>query len=133
MGSIQNLQGRTTEEYIADCLFHKGYWVYVLPKKIGGQPFDIIALKDNKILCVDAKHLEASKKSFTFDRIEPNQRTSMWMARNHANIKELGFVIQAEIDLSRLFYLSYDKLLEEEQNGAKSVKLEALIDLTEIL
>ena len=41
--SIQNIVGDSTEQFIANFLRENGYWAYILPKKVGGQPFDIIA------------------------------------------------------------------------------------------
>ena len=35
--------GNATEERLARYFQSMGFWVYILPKKIGGQPFDIIA------------------------------------------------------------------------------------------
>lgn len=133
MSEIQRKLGDKSENYVANWFKAHKYWAYILPKKIGGQPFDIIAARLDKVWFADVKHLEEGKKSFTFDRIEPNQRTSMQYARNFCLIKNIGFIIQAEIDPSRLFWLSYDRFVEEEQNGAKSVKLETLEDMEELI
>ena len=82
MPSIQNIVGNETEKQVAE-LFHKNeYWAFVIPKKIGGQPFDIIASREKDTWFVDAKHLEASKASFPFDRIElylDKDWLGMWM------------------------------------------------------
>lgn len=134
----QNKLGSSTEEEIAEWFKAHQFVAFVVPKSRNGQPFDIIAVKqvsDEKVIFfgVDAKHLELSKKSFTFDRIEPNQKTSMRFARLLGGIKNLGFVIKSEIDPSRLLFLPYDRFVEEEINGAKSVKLESLEDMEEVL
>lgn len=146
MGQKQNKIGSICERLIAKHIFKKGYWVYDTPKGVGGQPVDLIIAKGDTIWLLDAKHLELYDKSFPFSRVEPNQRTSMRMAKIHANIKNLGFIIywedsdnilnlpsEAEIDPNRLFFLSYDKLIELENEGLKSVKLENLSKLGEIL
>lgn len=126
MISKQLIVGNSTEERIAQFFSQKKYWAYILPKKLGGQPFDVIACRGNNTWFIDAKHLEANKASFSFERIEPNQRTSMKFAKIYADIKNLGFIIEWDRCPENLFYLSYDKLIEIEQNGAKSVKIEAL-------
>ena len=125
--SKQQIVGDATETIIADFLNkEKGYWAYILPKKVGGQPFDIIACRCNSVWMVDAKHLESEKASFSFDRIEPNQKTSMMYARTFANISNVGFVIYWERNTTQLYFLHYDKWKEMERQGMKSVKIEDL-------
>lgn len=133
MISKQMIVGNSTEQDIAQCFYKNGYWAYILPKKIGGQPFDIIACKNNDTWFIDAKHLDSDKSSFSFERIEPNQRTSMKYARKIANIKNLGFAIKWDKCPEMLYYLSYDKLLELERNGAKSVKIAALNNMEDLI
>lgn len=133
MKSKQMIVGNNTEAFVAKLFQENKYWAYILPKKIGGQPFDVIACKNDVIWFVDAKHLEAEEASFSFERIEPNQRTSMRYARNFAGINNLGFVIRWDRDDSRVFFLSYDKLVELEQNGVKSVKIESLENFMEVI
>jgi hypothetical protein len=133
--SKQNDVGKATETIIADFLREKGYWAYILPKKVGGQPFDIVACRCNCVWMVDAKHLESEKASFSFDRIEPNQRTAMMYARTFANISNIGFVIYWERNTTQLYFLHYDKWQEMAKQGQKSAKiddLEIFGDLLEI-
>lgn len=138
--------GNESEKIVALFYKRKGYWAYILPKKVNGQPVDIIAMKENINWFVDAKHLIAEKKSFPFSRIEPNQKDSMQYAKNFAKIKNIGFVIvvgleQLErIDLKAIenglinaFFLPYDKLIELEEKGFKSVKIEELESFQEVL
>lgn len=121
--------GNKTEEYIGKFFRNNGYWVYITPKKINGQPIDIIAVKENNTWLVDAKHLRKEDKSFPFSRIEANQIYAMEYARKFANIKNIGFCICSEICPEKVFYLSYDKLVELEEKGRKSAKLEELEEL----
>lgn len=48
MGKIQGDCGKQTEQELA--LFLRGlkYWAYIVPKKVGGQPFDVIACKKTR-------------------------------------------------------------------------------------
>lgn len=131
--SIQNIVGDSTEQFIANFLRENGYWAYILPKKVGGQPFDIIACRYNNIWFVDAKHLEKEKASFTFDRIEPNQKTSMLYAQQFAHISNMGFIIYWERNIEKLYFLSYNNLCDMLKNGKKSVKIEELEDFKELL
>lgn len=125
--------GNETEQEVAKFFKSKGFWSYITPKKVSGQPVDIIAIKNNENWLVDAKHLDMKKKSFPFSRIEANQVDSLTYARKFAGIKNVGFVICLENDYSKFFYLSYDKYLEIEQNGRKSAKIEELEDLGDLL
>lgn len=131
--SIQNIVGDSTEQFIANFLRENGYWAYILPKKVGGQPFDIIACRYNNIWFVDAKHLEKEKASFSFDRIEPNQKTSMLYAQQFAHITNMGFVIYWERTPEKLYFLPYDIVLKTEKEGKKSVKIEDLNEFKEVL
>lgn len=133
MGKEQLKLGDDTEKDIAKFFRGLGYWVFIIPKKIGGQPFDIIASKNNVSWFVDAKHLEENKASFPFSRIEPNQETSMNYARTFANITNVGFVIKWERDNSRLFFLNYEQFINFKKNGVKSVKISDLQDLERMI
>lgn len=131
--SIQNIVGDSTEQFIANFLRENGYWAYILPKKVGGQPFDIIACRYNNIWFVDAKHLEKEKASFSFDRIEPNQKTSMLYAQQFAHITNMGFIIYWERTPEKLYFLPYDRVLKSEKEGKKSVKIEDLNEFKAVL
>lgn len=119
--------GNETEQIIADYFQSLGFWVYILPKKIGGQPFDIIASKDKETWFVDAKHLEQNKASFSFERIEPNQKTAMKIATEKANMTNVGFFIYWDRSPGRLYYLPYRMYKGLEKAGNKSVNIGELI------
>lgn len=126
--------GNETEEEVAKFFKKNGFWSYITPKKVSGQPVDIIAIKGNVSWLVDAKHLSIKdKSSFPFSRIEANQVDSLTYAKNFAGIKNLGFVICLENDYSKFFFLSYDKYLEIEQSGRKSAKISELQDLSVLI
>lgn len=124
--------GSSSEKSASTILRENGFWVHTFSKSANGsQPVDIIAVKGNKELCfvflIDAKHVEISKPSFTFDRIEPNQWATLLYAKEYAHIDErgLGFVI--EFDRTKDFYwLPYKKAYEMYSNGYKSIKYQEL-------
>lgn len=128
--------GDAAEELVAQWFKSKGFWAFVVPKKTNGQPCDIIAGKGvehkDAVFFVDAKHLRIEDKSFTFGRVEANQMTAMRLMELKG-LKKKGFVIISEIDPSRALFLSYDRFIEETQKGSKSVKLESLEDMEEII
>lgn len=133
MKSVQNIVGDSTENYTANFLRENGYWAYILPKKVGGQPFDIIACRYDDIWFLDAKHLEKEKASFSFERIEPNQKTSMSYAQNFAHITNMGFVIYWERNPETLYFLPYERVRKMEADGHKSVKIEELNEFKVVL
>ena len=126
--------GNKTEKDIVEVFKKNKYWSLIIPPSPSGQPFDIIARKKNYTWFIDAKHLENDKASFSFDRIEPNQITSMNYAYHIAEIKDrIGFVIKWERDVSKHFFFSWDKYITMNQNGLKSVRIEELEILEELL
>lgn len=123
--------GSASEKSVSSLYRERGYWVYNCPKSLtGAQPVDLIAIKKKENYIVwfaDSKHLESSKASFTFDRIEPNQIASLTYLNNFAgvDVDTLGFVI--DYDRTETYYwLPFEKYLEMNREGAKSVKMEEL-------
>lgn len=57
MGLMSNKRiGMDFEQEVCDYLTEKGYWVHFIePAPDGGQPFDIIAVKDSVALAIDCK------------------------------------------------------------------------------
>ena len=136
MATKQNEVGTKTEEYVRDWFKARGFWAALFPKSQNGQPCDIVAAKgvDGKdlVLFVDAKHMESRDKSFAFTRVESNQRTAFRLLQLRG-VKNIGFAIQSEIDPSRLLFLSFDKYIEMEGMGLKSVELATLEDMEEVI
>lgn len=135
MLNIQNRLGKETEKEIAAQFFKKHkYWALIIPKTINGQPFDIIACRENDLWFIDAKHLDEKKASLPFDRIEANQETSMTYAKCYAKIvARFGFIVYWEREPNRLFYFSFDNYIEMKQKGLKSVKIKELDDMEDLI
>lgn len=133
MGIKQNVEGRKAENEVANLLTSYRYWGLPVQKGPNGQPFDIVACRDNIPWFLDVKHLESNKNVFNFDRIEPNQKTSMKYAKNFAGNKNLGFVIVLDRESFKYLFLHYDKFVELEQKGYKSVKLTDLENFEDII
>lgn len=145
---LQDKLGKATEKLVCKTLKKYGYWAYNMPKKVNGQPCDIIAVKGLEgtiitstmvytsktflVWLVDAKHIRKEDVSFTFDRIESNQITSMRYARDFSNIDNLGFAIFFDRDkqLRWLWFEDYEKLAK---SGIKSVNMHNLALFTEVL
>lgn len=136
--------GEKTEKNVSKTLRSFGYWNYILPKKTEGQPCDIVAMKgvynkNDKIEIVawmiDAKHVE-NEASFPFDRVEPNQISSLSYARDFAKIQGYrgytGFAIFFDRD-KQLRWLSFDNYEKLAKEGVKSVNMANLRLFEEVL
>jgi len=130
MGIKQNQVGHKTETKIAQFFSKYSYWAFVIPKGINGQPFDIIARRKNITFFVDAKHLDSD--FFPFDRIEPNQISSMKYAEKIAEIKDnMGFIINKDEEFYFLPYNIYNELKEQGHRGINVKNLEPLNEYLE--
>lgn len=67
--------GSDFEKEFAKILSDKEFWAMNVPDDKQGQPFDIIAAKNNKIYAFECK--TCSTKMFNINRIEVNQRYAM--------------------------------------------------------
>ena len=133
--SKQLIEGNKTEKFVAKTMKKYGYWTYVIPKKINGQPCDVFAAKGGKktiVWNIDAKHVEEGKVSFTFDRIEPNQHTSFSYAITFANLDNCGFAIYFD-RTKKLYWFSYYDYLRYNMCGCKSVNMNDLLEFEEVL
>ena len=133
---LQEKLGRATEKLVCKTFKQHGYWCYNIPKKVEGQPCDIVAAKKNGttflVWLVDAKHIRNEDVSFTFDRIEPNQITSMRYARDFSKLENLGFVIFFDRD-KQLRWFAFENYEELAKNGVKSINMANLTLFTEVL
>lgn len=135
MSEVQLKIGNKTEKDVVSILREHGYWVYRCAMKNNGQPVDIIAIKGGQkyhVWLIDGKHVTTNKVSFVFNRIEPNQITSLRYARDFAGIENTGFAIEFE-RTGEFYYLPFSKYEELAENGYKSVNLSELELFEEVL
>ena len=98
------------ERRVAETLAANGYWVHRIQDNYNGQPFDMIAIKENKAYCIECKHCVGSV--FKFSRIEFNQRNAFYKLQR---CKTDGY-IAIQFNNNNEFYLidyNYLKVLEE--------------------
>ena len=67
--------GSDYEQTVCQALAAQGYWVHNFANRQNGQPMDIIAVKENRAVLIDAKVCSDGK--FRTSRIEENQVLSM--------------------------------------------------------
>lgn len=67
--------GDEFEENLTLILAHKGYWVSLFPKKnhSNSQPADMVAIKDDIGMLIEAKDLTNKNGKFPLSRLEENQ------------------------------------------------------------
>ena len=133
---LQEKLGKATEKLVCKTFKQHGYWCYNMPKKIEGQPCDIVAAKKNGktflVWLVDAKHVREAEVSFDFNRVEANQITSMRYAHDFAGLENLGFVIFFDRD-KQLYWLPFGDYEELVKQGAKSINMRFLAPFIEVL
>ena len=103
-------QGNDFEVETARYLRMLGFWVYRIPNKASGQPFDIIAVGNGKVMAVDCKVC----KNDVFDkaRIEENQHTAMKLFKR-LNPKQdffAGFAFKFADDTA--CFVEYDEIIK---------------------
>jgi len=113
--------GSSFEKLVCDRLARDGWWVHFLsPNSYGAQPFDVIAIRGDKVLAIDCKTCKSRR--FSYDRIETNQRMAFDMIRAKAGENlSCGFVILHD---GKIIYLPYTKVLADETRGKRSYDLE---------
>lgn len=132
---IQKKLGDATEKFVCKTLRGFGYWVYNMPMKTNGQPFDIVAAKGGVsflVWLIDGKHVRGEEVSFTFARIEPNQISSMAYAHDFAKIENIGFAVFFDRD-KQLRWFPFEEYRKMAENGQKSVNMNSLELFTEVL
>ena len=67
--------GNRFEQELCSILYANGFWVHNFTQNQAGQPADIIAAKNGKVMLIDAK--VCSNNRFKLGRIEENQNLSM--------------------------------------------------------
>lgn len=77
--------GAAFEKRFCRMLAENGFWVHRVSQNVAGQqPADVIAVKNGRAFLIDCK--VCIRDIFTFERMEPNQRSAMdlWMRCGNA-------------------------------------------------
>lgn len=117
--------GSEFEKDFCDYLSKMGFWVHFLnPAPNGSQPFDIIAISRDTVLCIDCKTLEGDR--FPFNRIEDNQESAFSML-NNKGFWTTYFCIKIS-DTEIVMAPSYE-LIKLSHSELKSISVRKLVDL----
>lgn len=116
------MTGSQFERIIVRALGDNGYWAHrIAPDARGAQPFDVIAMGGGRVIAADCKVCQGGR--FSFERFEDNQRLAFELIRQmNRNASNLHIGIFAWYD-GKVYWIDYDTLLVQMQNGRKSFKV----------
>lgn len=75
--------GTSFEREFVECLAAHGFWCHLMTQNSAGQPFDVIAARNNRTYPIDCKVCEHDV--FRLVRIEENQLSAMTLWRDTGN------------------------------------------------
>lgn len=116
--------GSDFENYVVVKLRDRGFWVLRIPHSRNGQPFDILAVGNEKVIAIDCKTCLTDR--FYMSRIEENQRTAMRLFKR-LNPQEniiAGFAFQ--FSGNKEVFVRYEKLKEWEKMTITRKELEMM-------
>jgi Holliday junction resolvase len=105
---LNNKKSGTSFEYdFIHCLSREGFWAHKFQDNVNGQPFDVIAARNNRTFIFDCK--DCKNDIFPLSRIEENQYNAMMLWMECGNSEGL-FAIRCSkgiriIQLSVLIFL----------------------------
>ena len=112
------MTGRQFEDMCVDELKNAGYWVHrIHPDESGQQPFDIIAIRDNKVCVYDAKVISNGHR-FPLSRIEDNQWYAFNKIKKRTSATHIGLLIYAE---GKIYYMGFGAISAAFKYGWKSI------------
>ena len=110
------MTGAEFERYMADLFQQNGFWALRIPKnERGAQPFDILAIKGDRIYAVDCK--VCARSSFPVERVEDNQWLSMDIMQRRTTAI-VGFAVYHD---GMIYFIPYDEL---KMSNAASIRLD---------
>lgn len=115
--------GNDFEREFALLLQDKGFFVYNLPNKYAGQPFDVIAVRHNTFYAFECKHCKGD--IFSLSRVEDNQMQSLEKMKE-ANTNNYYFVFKFDNDI-KFCSANYVK---EKLPKSKKIHKSELLDFT---
>jgi len=111
--------GTRFEHEFAEYLSDRGFWVHRIQDNKNGQPFDVIAAKDESVFVFDCK--DCSNEVFLFSRMEENQRNAMKLWTECGNINAFYAVRYGS---SVYMFEASDLIAYEKEDGMKNISVE---------
>ncbi len=120
--------GNEFEKEFALYLQEKGMFVYNLPNKSTGQPFDIIATKNNVFYGFECKHCKGNV--FSLSRVEDNQ-VQVFKKLQKSNTNNYYFVFKCEV-FNTIKFCEADYIIDCLRYMRKNIDLSVLKDIEEL-
>lgn len=109
-------KGTAFEKEIARIFAEKGFWVHCLKDNANGQPFDLIAVRNDTAYAFDCKECQGSV--FRLSRIEENQDNAMILWTETGN-RFSFFAIRLN---GKIYLIPHRMLMILKGNGVKQLK-----------
>lgn len=109
-------RGTAFEKEFAQIFADKGFWVHCLRDNSNGQPFDLIAVRNNTAYAFDCK--ECQGNVFRMSRIEENQDNAMVLWSETGNQFSF-FAIRFK---DRIYLVPHRMLVILKEQGTKQLK-----------
>lgn len=117
------MTGRQFEDATVKDLHKAGYWVHrIHPDETGQQPFDIIAIRADRICFYDCKVISDGHR-FMLSRIEDNQLNAFHLVEKKTAASNVGLLIHAE---GKIRYMSIARIDTEMCMKHKSIDVNEL-------
>ena len=117
--------GSSFERDFGELLSKSGYWVHILQDNRNGQPFDVIAAKNNITRVFDCK---VCSDGFRLSRMEPNQISAMQLWESCGN-QEGAFAIKA-LKAGTVYIIPFRSLLNIRNSGVKFLNIDQIRKLS---
>lgn len=113
------MTGTEFQRKFCEKLWNVGYWALDIPRdKRGAQPFDVVAMRADKVFAIDCKVCSGSPR-FPLSRIEDNQWTAFATMKERTTAT-VGIAVYYS---GSVYFVSYDMLLASQQRGDKSIPI----------
>lgn len=109
-------KGTAFEKEFAQIFADRGFWVHCLRDNVNGQPFDLIAVRNDTAYAFDCKECQGSV--FRLSRIEENQDNAMVLWAETGN-RFSFFVLRFG---EKIYLVPHRMLLILKENGTKQLK-----------
>ncbi len=103
-------EGTAFEKEFAELLSERGFWAHLLQDNHNGQPFDVIAVKNDEPYAFDCK--DCTGKNFELRRMEENQRYAMQLWLDCRNTVAMFAVRYSG---NQIYLFEYGDLIEYEK------------------
>ena len=109
-------KGTAFEKEFAQIFADRGFWVHCLRDNANGQPFDLIAVRNNTAYAFDCKECQSSM--FRLSRVEENQENAMTLWTETGN----WFSFFAIRFSGKIYLIPHRMLMILKGNGVKQLK-----------